>query len=292
MAKRRYEKYKFSFNNESKLQNIWEIRLTLPRLIAMSVGVLTIVIIISVGIIMLTPLKTLLPGYMKQSQRMATIEAMLRLDSLQTAFNQNQAYLNNIINIYNTNRIPSDSIPLAELQQNSHSDSLIGASKAETRFIEIIEEREKYNISIFAPLAAEGMILTMPSSGGIISDDTKSSTTAKIIVPHGMDVNTITDGTIIDKYYNASSGDYTIIIQHDKGFISSYSGVGMPLIDKGDKVITGQLIATDSNINGKSGSHFFLQIWRNGIALIPADYIKENNFPKVPIIDEDVGRGK
>lgn len=289
---RRYEKYKFSFNNESKLQNIWEVKLSLSRLIALSVGILTVVVMIAIGIIMLTPLKTLLPGYMKQSQRIDTIEAILRLDSLQMAFNQNQAYLNNIINIYNTNRIPTDSVPLAELQEESMTDSLIGASKEETQFIRMMEEREKYNVSILAPLAAEGMILAMPCEGGIITDDSMNATTAKIIVPRGMGINSITDGTIIDKYYNTVSGGYSIIIQHNKGFISAYSGVGTPVVEKGAKVITGQRIAADPNINGKKEPYISLQIWRNGVALIPADYIKENNFPKVPIIDEDVGRGR
>jgi hypothetical protein len=33
-------------------------------------------------------------------------------------------------------------------------------------------------------------------------------------------------------------------------------------------------------------------MWRNGTVLRPYDYIKNDNYPKVPIIDEEVGRGK
>lgn len=291
---RRKRKYQISFNDESRLQTIWKIKLTLPKLIALSLVSLIILIFFSIGIIMLTPLKTLLPGYMNKSQRIETIDAIMRLDSMQMIFNQNQAYLNNLLTIYDTERTPTTNHynSTDSIVGNSNSDSLISRTKEEAEFIKMIEEREKYNISILAPLAAEGMIFTMPSDGGIVVEESKTSTSAKIIIPKGSGINNITDGTVISTYYNHSDAAYTIIIQHNNGFISEYSGLGQPIVGQGNKVSTGQCIALYPNTKGNNNPHITLKMWRNGTVLRPYDYIKNDNYPKAPIIDEEVGRGK
>ena len=288
----RKRKYQISFNDESRLQTIWKIKLTLPKLIVVSSVSLILILSIAIGIIMLTPLKTLLPGYMNKSQRIETIEAIMRLDSMQMVFNQNNAYLNNLLTIYDTERTPIRSNITDTIVQKPSSDSLITRTKEEAEFIKMMEEREKYNISILAPLAAEGMIFTMPADDGIVVEDSKTSTSAKIIIPKGSGINNITDGTIISTYFNHSDVAYTIIIQHNNGFISEYSGLGQPIVEQGNNVSTGQRIALYPNTKGNKNPYITLKIWRNGMPLIPYDYIKNNNYTKTPIIDEEVGRGK
>ena len=289
---RRQRKYKLSFNDESRLQNIWELQLSLPKIILLSVISFIVIITLSICLIMLTPLKTLLPGYMKKSQRIDTIEAIMRLDSLQNAFNQNQIYLNNILTVYDTERTSSDKTSIDTIHQNEISDSLILQSEEERKFIQMMEEREKYNISILAPLAADGMIFTMPCDAGIITEDSKSSVAANIIIPQGAAINSITDGTVINVFFNHSERAYTITIQHNKGFISEYTGLGQPIVKQGDKVISGQRIALYPNSTNKKEPYITLRIWRNGVALNPYDYIKDTDFSKVPKIDEEIGRGK
>lgn len=50
-------------------------------------------------LVMVTPLKTLLPGYLKKSERNASVENLMRLDSLQAAYVRNQEYIDNFIRV-------------------------------------------------------------------------------------------------------------------------------------------------------------------------------------------------
>ena len=92
-------------------------------------------------------------------------------------------------------------------------------SQEEIEFIKMMQEREKYNTSILAPLVAEGMIFTTPSAGSIIEEKSINQNSAKVIIPRGNVIRSVTEGTIIDLHYDIIDSSYTIIIQHQNGFL-------------------------------------------------------------------------
>ena len=269
----RKKRYRIVIEDESRLLELWSLKLTTLKAIVVSFLVLIASICISICLIAFTPLSYLLPGYMKKNQRIDSIETLLKLDSLQNQYESNQLYLNNIATIFDTERTPSDSSSLTKQEPQITSDTIMPTSQEEIEFIKMMQEREKYNTSILAPLAAEGMIFTTPSAGSIIEEKSINQNSAKVIIPRGNVIRSVTEGTIIDLHYDIIDSSYTIIIQHQNGFLSKYIGTGQPLVSIGKNVIAGENIALSSLTNSKYADCIILEIWRNGLPLIASQYI-------------------
>ena len=269
----RKKRYRIVIEDESRLLELWSLKLTTLKAIVVSFLVLIASICISMCLIAFTPLSYLLPGYMKKNQRIDSIETLLKLDSLQNQYESNQLYLNNIATIFDTERTPSDSSSLTKQEPQIIGDTIMPTSQEEIEFIKMMQEREKYNTSILAPLAAEGMIFTTPSAGSIIEEKSINQNSAKVIIPRGNVIRSVTEGTIVDLHYDIIDSSYTIIIQHQKGFLSKYVGTGQPLVSIGKNVITGENIALSSLPNSKYADCVILEIWRNGLPLIASQYI-------------------
>lgn len=277
-------KYVIKLEDEAHLEKVGKWQIT-PWRIA---GALFLFIIVSLfaGFLLfyLTPLKTMLPGYLKQSERFMSEQTMLRLDSLQNVFNQNEAYLSNIMEVFNTSRNPTDSVSALQRPNFLTPDSLQSASAVEKSFINRMQEKERYNVSVVAPLAAESMLFYPLADDAIISGNSRQNTTAKVILPNNSPIGAIADGTIIsiDKF----KGIYSIMIQHSKGFLSRYHDVGTPLVEQGDRISGGQAIALPPpSRNGKAPT-VRLQMWHNGSELIPYDFISPHSSPSSLISSE------
>ena len=92
------KKYRLKIEDESRLETLGEWSLSRRRIAAGALSVL---------IVMLTPLKSLVPGYYRSSDRASTEEMLLRLDSIRSSYERNQAYMTNLLGvIHPENRRP------------------------------------------------------------------------------------------------------------------------------------------------------------------------------------------
>lgn len=136
---KRRPKYKVRIYDESHLVDRGGFSLTWPRVILFSLAVMVVFISIGIGLVWLTPIKRMLPGYMKPDQRVKTEAAYLKVDSLQDLYTVHQAYLDNLIKVLNTDRAPEEpdtvwnAIPLIP-------DSLMVSSEIEKEFMKKMEE--------------------------------------------------------------------------------------------------------------------------------------------------------
>lgn len=159
----------------------------------------------------------------------------------------------------------------------------------------MMSEREKYNISVIAPLAAESMMFSPVNEESIISEKTKKSTKAEVILAKGSTVSAIADGRVIAISQSVREGGGTaVLIQHAKGFLSRCNRLGTVLIEPGDYVTGGQVIALTASGNSRNNELISVEMWHNGTPLVPYDYLGDKNAvsPRYPIIDEEVGRGR
>lgn len=270
--------YSLSLSNESKLEKVFQISFPLWKIVLFSFILIIILFLISLFLIVVTPIIRLSPHYMDEESRYETIDNIMRVDSIAQQLEQNQIFVNNILTVFNTDRKPSDSIEITPNTNPMTVDSLISRSKTEEKFIKMMEEREKYNISILTPLAADGMMFYPVSEQSIISDNSKSDKTARFIVPSGEPISAIADGYIIDINYSGQEGGYSVIIQHKKGFLSRYSHLGNLMCEKGDAVSAGQIIAFPHQGSGKNGNTIYLEMWRNGNPLIPYNVLNFDTY--------------
>jgi hypothetical protein len=287
-------RYKLTIEDESRLENVvlfsaspvkWTLIVLLALLCIIGIGAL---------LVSLSPARYLLPGYLKESERAATQMQLLRLDSLRNAYETNVAFLDNLKNVLNPNPTPIDTSALSSLTTPLSADSLLPTSKAEENFVAMMREREKYNISVLAPLAAESLMFSPVNEESVFTATSRTATRGEIILAKGSPVAAVADGTVIAVTQSVRDGGSAVIIQHRKGFLSRLSRLGSILVEAGDVVTGGQIIALSNRGNAIRGEHIFVEMWHNGTSLVPYDYIGDSHSQTVaaPVIDLDVGRGR
>lgn len=74
--------YRLSFFNESTLNRVWTVGMSRRRLVAYIVLVVAGIAMIGAALMAFTPLKVLLPGYLRPAERSEYVAASLRLDSI------------------------------------------------------------------------------------------------------------------------------------------------------------------------------------------------------------------
>lgn len=270
---KRHRKIKVKIVDERHLAEIGSFNLSWPRIIICLTGIALFFIFIGMCLLWLTPLKTNLPGYMKASQRSATEENLLRLDSLKGRYEKNQAYIDNFITVLNTERTPSDSIKYATAgMAGTVNDTLIGASEREEEFVKMMLEKEKFSLSVVAPLAADGVRFYPLNSEGVFTEESKDKKEGVVILPKGATINSIADGKVIEIVSPALNSNYTFVIQHSNGFLSKIKGGGRPLVREGENISGGQPISL-LPVQGSKTNKITIELWHNGTTLIPYNYL-------------------
>lgn len=274
--KTKLRRFTLTLSDDSRLRRVARLGMPMWKWILAAVVFCTICVLAAALLLSLTPLRSALPGYMEQGTRELTVENMMRLDSLMTAYEKDRTYIENIINIFDTDRHPTDSASLTPNPRPLTSDSVMGRTPEEDKFIRMMEQREKYNLSILAPLAAEGMIFNPISDEGVITAASRKKTMAEVAVVPESPLGAIADGVVIEAYSSPADAGGVVIIQHGKGFASRVSRLGSLLVSRGDYVQAGQIIAFPQTGRGRDATRVNLEIWRNGDALVPSELFGHN----------------
>ena len=266
------KKYRLILEDQSSLKKRINFCARTPWLILLLLALAIVAGAFGMFIMASSPLKNILPGYLKESERTATEEQHLRLDSLAHVYEVNEAYINSILYALN----PSDTVlPVKEKKAVPLSlDSLLPVSDEERMFMENIRERDKYNIAYASPAAAQTMMFGSVNKSAVITQDSKDKYKAEIILPAGAPVATIAEGKVISVASSPrSSGGYEIIIQHPKGFLSKSSKLTGIIVRQGDRVSPGQIIATGISAPGMRDNRMIFELWHDGDPLIPSRYL-------------------
>lgn len=267
-------RYRIRIEDESHLRTISDSTIPAWGLLLIVVGTVIAGIIAGGALVMLTPLKSLLPGYLKEDQRDATEDYLLRLDSIAGVYETNSRYIENFLRISDTDRSVSDSlVAVRDSITPGLNDTLIGPSARERRFVTQMQERERFNVSVLAPLAADGMMFSNVTDNGVFTQESQTSSESHILIAAGGTVQALADGTVVSALYVPASSTHEVVIQHQGGFVSKYSGLGNPLVDVGDGVFAGQVIASPPPPDGKGRRELILSMWHNGVQLVPYNYI-------------------
>lgn len=272
MRHRHKTTYTLTFSNASRLRKVFSLSLSLWQWCGIAIAVVALMLALAWLCFAYTPLSRLSPYYMREATRASMTENLLRLDSLTRAFQTDRAYITNILTVLDTDRTPTDSTAMRSNPTRLTVDSLMKRTPEEDRFISMMNEREKYNISILAPLAADGMLFSPVSPESSFTRASERSPRAEIVVAAGSPAYSIADGTVIDVSYSPREG-YSVVVQHPKGFTSRLSRLGAPLVERGERVESGQIVALAPGKTGRDTSRLVLEMWRNGDPLIPYELL-------------------
>lgn len=266
-------RFRLSFINENTFNTIWTIRFSRIRVIIAVIIILTAITSMVSMLILFTPVRTLLPGYLKESQRQQVIATSIRVDSLLTHAELNSSYIANLQRILN---MPGDTIDLIKnmiADSIQEIDSLLPASEREKQFVRQFDEQERFNIKVLSPIAAEGLDFFPPVAGAYTtSPRDPQAISVTIICAPKTPITSVLSGTVIDCHKVLGNG-YTVIIQHSNGFISKYSGIATLLVNAGEKIEPGTPIGISGNNSEEKATQVIFELWHKGTPLNPWDYL-------------------
>ena len=266
-------KFRITITDEAHLRTVADASFSPAALIIIGATCIMASLLLAGFIVMVTPLRTLLPGYLKEAQRSATEDNLMRLDSLSSAYEKNQAFIDNYLRVTDIERKPVDSIAVNAAALALAPDSLLPPSKRERQFNAAMEERERFNISVLAPLEADGMMFAPVSDQGVFTSASRASEKGEVLMPQGAPVCAIADGTVLAAYYSPAAHGYVTILLHARGFASSYSRLGSLMVSPGDIVNAGQAISLPPAPTATGKRTVEIMMWHNGMPVIPFSYV-------------------
>ena len=269
-------KYKLSFFNESSLEEVWTFRLS--RLGAF-IGLFLLLFMIFAAVVVLfaaTPLKTLLPGYLKTEDRAQIVDNALVVDSLERKVALQEKYINSL-RIILSGEISFDSIVVTDtLPLFPKQDSLLEQSRASLDFVQKFEEEEKYTLTVLPNTPpTDGFIFYPPVRGNVtrMFDPAVNHFGVDVSAPKNGAVAAVLDGTVISASFTIETG-YVIAVQHSNDFISIYKYNAQLLKSVGEKVVGGENIALAGNGEEEADTPLLeFQLWHKGQPLNPLEYI-------------------
>lgn len=267
------KKYRVTLEDETSLEKKLNFSAPFPVFVLLLIVFAIVAGAFGIFVLASTPMKNHLPGYLKESERTATEEQHLRLDSLVHVYEVNEAYIKGILEaLYPEEKVQierKDSKPTPLIL-----DSLKPVSEEERQFMENIRERDKYNIEYSSPAAAQTLMFLNVNKAAVITEDSKDAYKADIVIPYGAPVSSVAEGKVISVASSPkASGGYEVIIQHPKGFLSKTSRLSSLLVRPGERVAAGQIIATGTAHGGVKSQFINFELWHDGDPLIPSRYL-------------------
>lgn len=269
-------KYKLSFINENTLEEVWSFRLS-QLSVFISLGVFAFSLVaFTAFIIIMTPIRNYLPGYLDVEVRKEIVQNALRADSLERMIEIQNLYLKNVTGII-SGTIELDSIREIDSLARVDADFEIPRSPEEEEYVKNFEQEEKYNLTVLNtnPLPMDGLFFYKPVNG-VISSHYQAD-----IHHFGVDIAAASkesvlatlDGTVMYAGYDPNQGN-VIQLQHKNGFVSVYKHNELLLKDPGEQVVAGEAIALVGNTGKLStGPHLHFELWYNGKPVNPEDFI-------------------
>jgi Membrane proteins related to metalloendopeptidases len=227
-------------------------------------------------IIIKTPIRNYLPGYLDIEVRGEIVNNILKADSLERVIAIQSLYLDNITGIL-MGTAPLDSIRTIDSLAQNNANYDIPRTRAEEEFVRTFEEEEKYNLAVLNifPIVADEVFFYKPVNGVL------TSAYEPEIRHYGVDlaaepkesVMSTLDGTVIYTGSDPNHGN-VIHIQHKNGFLSVYKHNDLLLKTEGDQVVAGEAIALVGNTGSLStGPHLHFELWYRGSPVNPEEYI-------------------
>lgn len=267
------KRYRIAIEDESRLRQVASVSVSKWKLLAGAAASLLLLLGVSVLLIIATPIRTLMPGYLKKGERIEAKEGLMRIDSIRDAYRINSMYISNILTVLDTDRTPTDSLLKDATPNELPPDSLLPTSPREIEFISRMKDREQFNVSILAPLAAEQLRLYPVASGATIAEQPQNPHKPRILTPKGSPVCALADGRVLAIQNPAPEGGSAIVIQHDNGFASRYSHLGTPSVAPGAHVDGGSVIAHGASGGAIGAGIFFMEMWHDGNPVEPGKYL-------------------
>ncbi|MDR1881746.1 MAG: M23 family metallopeptidase [Prevotella sp.] len=280
--KRLHFKYRLSVMNENTLEEIWQIKASKFSGVVLILVFAFFLVSITSAIIIATPIRYYLPGYLDSEVRGKAIRSAIKADSLELQLKYQEAYINNLRDIFDGAR-QIDSVKIPDTVSVSENDPSLKKTGLEEEYTKRYEDEERYNLSVLSPASAnpmEGVVFFRPVSGIVAGKFDPGNERFGITVKTSPKetVSATLEGVVIFAGYDIKTG-YTMQIQHKNGFVSVYKYNALLLKKTGDKVRTGEAVAVietkkeEGKEDNAAAPSLGFELWHRGNAVNPENYI-------------------
>lgn len=269
-------RYRLIIYNDTTFQSVWSIKLSRLKVFTFtSLGTAFLVALVII-LIVTTPLKEYIPGYPKKEYRQMLIKNTILVDSIENELRNRDIFFENIKTIIGGG-VPSElmgdidsAIQPGHIKFNEYNHDSVFQEKILEEQVNLSLHSEEpkntnlANIHFFNPVK------------GLVSDHFNAVTDhygVDLVSEANARISCILDGTVIFSGWTLETG-FVIYIQHGYNLVSVYKHNAELLKRIGDKVNAGEAIALIGNSGEFStGPHLHFELWHNGIALDPEQYI-------------------
>jgi murein DD-endopeptidase MepM/ murein hydrolase activator NlpD len=273
-------KYRMVIMNDATLEEKASFILSPMNIFVVLMSSVLIIVIVVVSIISFTDLREYIPGYADVNMRKKMESLRQKADSLQSAMGSKDLYIKNIKNIISGN---IEKTKHDEEQISGLTDEIKYSSSKEDSILRAeVEQEDMFNITQNyintqnSVPGISGFLFFTPLNGTITDkfDAKKRHFGIDIVAPENEPIKSTLDGTVILTSWTLETG-YIICIQHNNNLFSLYKHNSVLLRQEGDKVKAGEPIAIIGNTGEiTTGPHLHFELWFNGSALNPEDYIR------------------
>lgn len=280
------ENYRLIVMNNETFEEVGSYQLSPLNIYIGICGIIAVVAVLVWGIIVITPLKQyIIPGYGDVQEYKEALRLTAELNEIKATLNAQTKYTDNFRKI-----LVGDIAPVEEqgeeITPEDMPDSLLNVERIREdellrKELELNEQLQNRTSNAAAAssandIALEQLYFIPPISGGTISEPYKPDIKhhgLDIMAPKNTPVKAIMDGYVFTSDWTLETGN-TIGIQHGNNLISFYKHNSALLKKVGSPVKAGEAIAIIGNTGTlSSGPHLHFELWHNGKAVNPENFI-------------------
>ncbi|MCR4966096.1 MAG: M23 family metallopeptidase [Bacteroidales bacterium] len=282
--------YRLVFSNEQTHEQQWVIKqLTIKKMFVIGVLAAFVIIILTILLIAVTPLKMYIPGYTSKNDYKLYKRAVEHIDSLEQVIQYNQQYIDNFTTMLegktptaeemddDATKTPSTHTATRDKHRMKATEELLEESDL---ILARNEENNNNSNGSGMPNIEQAKITSLnlypPTIGPVVKlfDAVKGHFGIDIAYNDNSTVISVADGIVLSTYYNSTDG-YVIMVQHPGNLISIYKHNASLLKQTGARVSAGTPIATMGTTTSKGGKnkHLHFELWYNGFPVNPLEYL-------------------
>jgi|TARA_B110000459_G_scaffold204126_1_gene264728 murein DD-endopeptidase MepM/ murein hydrolase activator NlpD len=270
------QRFRITIQEESTFHERRAYLLSGRRISSIVIGAVFSVSVISYAIIAYTPLtEFLVPGFIAKQFRDDVTMTRKQSDSALATLSIQEKYLSNLKLIL-SGEVPFEELEVVDSVLNSTEVVVIPeAGDVDIAFRSRIEEEDRFMLRRGKDV--DGLIgfEFQPVKGFITSgfDLSHGHIGVDIEAEDGKLVHAVDDGTVLMSDFTVEHG-YVLVIQHRNDRVSIYKHNSSLLMEVGDLVRMGDVVASVGNSGTQtSGPHLHFEWWVNGQPMDPAPWL-------------------
>ena len=268
-------KYRLVVMNEDTFEERFSLRQTPLGFLWLSASFMLVIIFLVVILIAFTPIREYIPGYADVGVQNQLIKLNFQADSLQKSVVFKQRYLDNIALILTGKDSAIQPKDLRDSTKN-YGNMNFQTNAADSALRNEIENQDQYSLTIDVKPrgGVSGFFFFVPMKGEVSSAFNLGEENFGVDIlsaDENEPVRSTLDGTVIASGWSTAYG-YVISVQHAENLISIYKYNSVALKKPGESVRAGDPIAIVGSF-GKQGPQLHFELWYNGTAINPSDYM-------------------